>query len=138
MTLLLLLMISVGNLTGISQLDPNEEIRLLLNEFLSKVDQAEMHDRFWAEDLIYTSSSGKRFGKSEIMEGFENPSESEPEPTYSAENVDIRVYGDMATLAFTLVAEDSGTISQYLNSGTLIKRKGDWKVILWQATKKGE
>ncbi len=46
-----------------------EELTKLLHDFMEGASQndAAMHDRFWAEDLIYTSSSGERFGKVEIM-----------------------------------------------------------------------
>ncbi|MDT8321430.1 MAG: hypothetical protein RQ826_12975, partial [Xanthomonadales bacterium] len=33
----------------------------------ASVNDVEMHARFWAEDLVYTSSAGERRGKSEIM-----------------------------------------------------------------------
>ena len=45
------------------------ELTKLLRDFLdgaSRNDSA-MHDRFWAEDLIYTGSSGRRIGKPDIM-----------------------------------------------------------------------
>jgi len=117
-----------------------ENIRALLNEFLLKVDEKEMHDRFWAEELVYTGSSGRRIGKKDIMSGFEDSASSdEPKTTYTAEDVQIRVMGEMAILAFKLVANtingEESSISSYYNSGTLQKQNGQWKVILWQATK---
>ena len=42
----------------------------MLHAFLagaSRNDPA-VHDRFWSERLVYTSSTGARFGKAEIME----------------------------------------------------------------------
>ena len=47
------------------------ELNRMLNECLAgaSVNDAAAHDRFWAEDLIYTSSNGERFGKAEIMQG---------------------------------------------------------------------
>ena len=38
------------------------ELTKLLNEFLAGAshNDAAMHDRFWAEDVIYTGSSGRR------------------------------------------------------------------------------
>jgi len=118
-----------------------KEIFALVNEFLEKVDKKEMHDRFWAEDLIYTSSGGERFGKNKIMQGFgeEDSKESDaPSVKYNADDVQIRVFGKTAALAFVLVANTDGAISKYLNSGTLVKRKGEWEVVQWQATKAKE
>ncbi len=118
-----------------------KEITTLVSEFLEKVDKKEMHDRFWAEDLIYTSSGGERFGKDKIMQGFkeEDGKESEaPSVKYTADDVQISVFGKTAALAFILVANTDGAISKYLNSGTLVKRKGEWVVVQWQATKAKE
>ncbi len=44
-----------------------QEITSLLKEFLDKVDAVEMHDRFWAEDLIYTSGMGAVRTKADIL-----------------------------------------------------------------------
>jgi hypothetical protein len=45
------------------------ELTKLLKEFLAGASRndAAMHDRFWAEELIYTSSSGRRMGKADIL-----------------------------------------------------------------------
>lgn len=115
------------------------EISDLLDEFLSKVSSKEMHDRFWSDDLIYTSATGKRFGKDSIMAGFKEDNSSQSgnnTPRYSAEDKQIRVMGETAILAFTLVSKNTdGSTESYLNSGTFSKQDGLWKVILWQATK---
>lgn len=108
-----------------------------LEQFLAQNSSKAIHDAFWANDLIYTSSSGKRFGKQTIMDGF-NQDKSQPEtasPTiYSAENIDIRLYKETAVLAFTLVADNAGQFTRYFNTGTFVKRKGQWQAVAWQAT----
>ena len=45
------------------------ELTRLLLAFLDGAgrNDAAMHDRFWADDLIYTGSSGRRVGKADIM-----------------------------------------------------------------------
>lgn len=45
------------------------ELTQLLNEFLAGASHNDvaMHDRFWAEDVIYTGSAGRRRGKADIM-----------------------------------------------------------------------
>ena len=55
--------------------------------------------------------------------------------TYTAESVRVTSYGQIATLAFTLVADAEGSRTSYLNSGTLRLRAGQWQVVQWQATK---
>ncbi|MEQ8927629.1 MAG: nuclear transport factor 2 family protein, partial [Fulvivirga sp.] len=122
-----------SSLISFGQTDDKTVLTNLVNEFLSKVDSKEMHDRFWGEDLTYTSSSGTRFGKSTIMEGFsatEENENTEPGPTYSAEDIQVKILtDDVAVVAFKLVSLTSdGSITQYLNSGTFQKRKGQWKV----------
>jgi hypothetical protein len=59
---------------------------------------------------------------------------------YSGEEVDVRVYGDMAVVAFKLVGtptnEAAGAdVLYYYNTGTFLKRDGIWQVVAWQATK---
>jgi len=122
-------------------------LRQLLETFLANVDQAETHDRFWAEDLVYTSSNGTRRGKAEIMAGFKNAGDTAgdgadaPVVTYGAEDIRIREYGDTATVAFRLVADTAATAgtppghSEYFNTGTFAKRDGRWQVVAWQATR---
>ena len=45
------------------------EVTRLLHEFLAAASRNDVagHDRFWAEDLIYTRGSGSRVGKADIM-----------------------------------------------------------------------
>ena len=120
------------------------ELAKLLNEFLvgASHNDAAMHDRFWADDLIYTGSGGRRRGKAEIMKDVRStpaPKPGDPKTTYTAEDVRIQQYGNTAIVAFRLVAtteKDGKTeVTNYLNSGTFLKRKGKWQVVSWQATK---
>ena len=121
-------------------------VNQLLNDFLANSvnDDLKNHQRFWADDLIYTSSSGTRFDKSHIIDGIKanqhagNKADTLP-PVYWAENTDIRIYGDTAIVAFTLMHKENvkaNTVKQtYFNTGTLLKRNGIWQVVAWQATK---
>ena len=43
------------------------ELTILLHDFLANSNKAETHSRFWADDLVYTSSNGTRFGKDDII-----------------------------------------------------------------------
>lgn len=111
----------------------------LVDEFLAAAHQRSAHERFWADDLVYTSSSGLRFGKADILEGFaddDNDEDSSPTTIYSGEDVAVRVYGDAAVVTFKLVGTSptAGTADYYFNTGTFIRRNGVWKVVAWQAT----
>src|SRR6266542_235070 len=87
--------------------DANELTRLL-NEFLAGASRndAAVHDRFWAEDVIYTGSAGRRRGKSDIMHDVRSapaPKPGDPTTVYSAEEIRIQQYGKTAIVAFRLV-----------------------------------
>ncbi len=96
----------------------------------------EIHDNFWAEDLIYTSSNGTRFGKTEIMAGFENKTEvsNASKTIYTAEEIQINMYDNMAIVAFKMKGTTDNEVQYYYNSGTFLKRNGTWQVVNWQAT----
>jgi len=120
------------------------ELTRLLNEFLAGAarSDAATHDRFWAEDLIYTGSSGRRIGKADIMRDTRTapaPKPGDPTTTYSAEDIRIQQYGDTAIVAFRLVGatkRDGKTVlANYLNTGTFLKRNGKWQAVSWQATR---
>ena len=89
-------------------LDPGRtraEITALLTDFLSPQQNPTRaaHERFWADDLVYTSSAGKVTNKAEILKSFDEPAKEatakEPEPVYSAEEVLVRSYGTMGEMA---------------------------------------
>jgi hypothetical protein len=120
------------------------ELTRILNEFLKGAAQndGQIHGRFWAEDLIYTGSSGRRVGKSDIMRELKSaPPRKAEDPTisYSAEDVRIRQFGNTAIVAFRLVGTTSAQgktyVAQYLNTGTFLKRDGKWQAVSWQATR---
>jgi hypothetical protein len=124
----------------------SDDLTALLENFLATSDEETSHASIWADDLIYTSSDGLRFGKAEIMAGFEGSdadtasAEDAPPIVYSGEEVDIRIFGDTAIVAFKLVGTPTdkavdGDVLYYFNTGTFLKRDGVWKVIAWQATK---
>ena len=121
------------------------ELTKLLQDFLagaSKNDIA-MHDRFWADELVYTSALGRRKGKADIMRELREETSATPKPeegttVYTAEDIRIQQYGDTAVVAFRLVATtdkaETKTVANYFNTGTFLKRNGKWQVIAWQAT----
>ena len=116
----------------------------MLHAFLAgaSVNDAAAHDRFWADDLIYTGSSGRRIGKADIMNDVRSapaPKPEDPKSTFTAEDIRIQQYGTAALVAFRLVATtveaESTAVAHYFNTGFFVKRDGAWKVSGWQATK---
>ena len=120
------------------------ELTRMLNQFLAGASSNDpaVHDRFWAEDVIYTASAGRRRGKADIMRDVrETPAPKPGDATnvYTAEDIRIQQYGDTAIVAFRLVStvsKDAKTeVTNYLNSGTFVKRNGKWQVVNWQSTR---
>jgi hypothetical protein len=130
--------------------ETRRDVTNLLHEFLApgKNDKLETHERFWADDLVYTTSGGVVKTKAEIRQSFLEqalPASAKARPdirpptattVFSAEDVLVRPYGDMAALTFRLVArEPNGTVTYYRNSGTFLYRNAKWQAITWQATR---
>jgi uncharacterized protein DUF4440 len=120
------------------------ELTKLLNEFLAGASRSDpaIHDRFWAEDLIYTGSAGRRIGKADIMRDTRSapaPKPGGPVTTYTAEDIRIQQYGNTAIVAFRLIGttQRAGTIevARFFNTGTFLKRSGKWQTVGWQATR---
>jgi ketosteroid isomerase-like protein len=120
------------------------ELTKLLQDFLAGASHNDvaMHDRFWADDLIYTRSAGRRIGKADVIRDVRAapaPKPGSPTTTYTAEDIRIQQYGDAAVVAFRLVGttnnEGKIEVTNFLNSGTFIKRNGKWQVVNWQSTR---
>lgn len=139
--LLVLVFTSIGAAQSAAD---SAELTRLLNEFLAGAgrNDAAVHERFWAEDLIYTRGSGARTNKADILKGVRSAPPAKPEDpktVYTSEDVRIQQYGNTAVVAFRLVGTtDSGgniSVTKHLNTGTFVKRKGRWQAVAWQATK---
>ena len=140
-----LVMLMAFAVAALSQTAPDAaKLTALLNEFLVGAgrNDAAVHDRFWADDLIYTRSAGVRTNKDEIMKGLRTataPKPGDPVSTYTAEDIQIHQYGDTAVVAFRLVinttkSDGTKTTGNNLNTGTFVKRKGLWQAVAWQST----
>ncbi len=141
----LVLAILISTVSMQAQAAPDAgDLTKLLNEFLAGAgrNDAAIHDRFWAEDLIYTRSAGVRTNKLELMSGVRSappPKPDDPVTVYTADDIKIQQYGDAAVVAFVLVStttrpDGTKTVGHNLNTGTFIKRGGRWQVVAWQST----
>jgi ketosteroid isomerase-like protein len=118
------------------------ELTKLLRDFLAATNDPAMHERFWAEDLIYTRSAGRRVSKAEVLKDVRSapaPKPGDPKTVFTAEDLRIQQYGNTAVVAFQLVgttnSEAGPQVAKFLNSGTFVKRDGKWQVVNWQATR---
>ena len=127
--------------------DAKAEVTALLLEFLSKVGSASMHQRFWADDVIYVSNAGVVRTKADILKGMkaEEPAApagggaaapAAPGGGYAAEDVVVRQFGDTVVLNFRLAQHTAGQPdTSFRNSGVFVLRDGRWQVVSWQATR---
>ncbi len=120
------------------------ELTKLLNDFLAGASRNDVaiHERFWADDLIYTRSAGRRVNKAEVMHDVRTtpaPKPTDPITVYTAEDIQIQQYGNTAVVAFRLVATthigEAMHVANLLNSGTFVKRNGKWQAVNWQSTR---
>jgi hypothetical protein len=122
------------------------EVRALLQEFLAKVTSPAMHERFWAEDVIYVSNAGIVRTKADILKGMK--AEEPTAPTaggtpaasasggYSGEDVIVRQFGEVVVVNFRLVQHTAGKPdTSFRNTGVFVKRDGRWQAVSWQATR---
>lgn len=119
----------------------------MLNQFLADVpkNNPASYDRFFADDVIYTRNTGAVTTKADIIRGVSassgRPPRLETTTTFSAEDVMIHEYPDVAIVAFRLVAHEEHsagkppTTTNYRDTGTFLRRNGKWQVVSWQATK---
>lgn len=130
---------------ALSPVSDEAALKSLLTQFLDGAtrNDAAVHDRFWDEDLIYTRSAGVRIDKAELMEGVRSapaPKPEDPQTVFSAEEVQVRTYGDTAVVAFRLVgttttSDGKSEVAHFLNTGTFVKREGQWRAVAWQSTR---
>ena len=129
----------IEKLDSAMSLDDEAELTEMLHQFLGASDERETHVDFWADDLVYTSSNGTRFGKADILAGFEETDEdesTEPAMAYTGEDVKVQIFGTTAIVTFQLVGtpEDGSEAKNFFNTGTFLKRDGKWRAVAWQAT----
>lgn len=120
-----------------------QEVQQAIETFLygASVNDSVAHRAFWSEQLTYTSSSGKRFGWSELAQGFSDApplAESKVTAWYTGENFEFKRFGDAILVNFTLVltpVDSKEPTQRFYNTGVLQKQNGQWRAVNWNATK---
>jgi hypothetical protein len=130
-----------------SEVNSARTVLLMLRDFLEAVGRGRDSDRqifenFFADDVIYTSSTGITITKEEIMKILDVRSPSRFKGTCTAEDIKVHPYDDAVVVNFCMVmhSESRGRpeISYFRNTGTFVKRGGRWQVVAWQATRAPE
>lgn len=106
----------------------------------ASINDVQAHAAFWAPELTYTSSSGVRFGKTQLMDGMTATTttpEDEVSAWYTAEDIELKAFGPSIIINFTLVATDvaTGKRETFLNTGVMVERQGQWQAVNWNATR---
>lgn len=123
-----------------------EQVTALLKEFMDAAgrDDRGVFDKFFADDVVFTRSTGAVITKADIMSSLGKAPATPPEKTtYSAEDITVHVYNGMAVVAFRLVGrtelkDGAAEKTNYRNTGIFLERDGKWQVLAWQATKIAE
>jgi len=117
------------------------ELTTLLKQFLEAAGRSDraMFVRFFADDVIYTRGSGVVVTKPQILANIDTRA-AEGQSTYTAEDITVHEYGDTAVVAFRLEgrtehADKSVEAAHFRNTGTFMRRNGQWQAIAWQATR---
>jgi ketosteroid isomerase-like protein len=115
-------------------------IEQLVRDFLRNVpkNDPKVFQEFFADDVIYTRSAGVTVNKAEILKNIGVRAANEPEVTYEADDVTVHPYGNMAVINFRLVQHNGAQTNYFRNTGTFLKRHGQWQAVAWQATKAAE
>ncbi|MGQ4277206.1 DUF4440 domain-containing protein [Pseudidiomarina sp. E22-M8] len=119
-----------------------QQVVAAIDAFLygASINDVQAHDKFWAPELTYTSSRGTRYGKSELMHSLvatEATAEGEVTAWYTAEDVELKSFGDAIIVNFTLVSTQVADQSRetFLNTGVLVNRRDGWQAVNWNATR---
>jgi ketosteroid isomerase-like protein len=117
-----------------------KELIALIQKFLSDVPRNERatFDRFFADDVVYTRGTGQVITKKDILADTGNSTAPRAKPAYEAQDFQVHQYGDLAVVNFRLVMHatenDKPVMRAFRNTGTLMKRNGQWQAVAWQAT----
>lgn len=140
-----LLALAIGAPATAADAPATAELTQLLHNFLkaASTNDAATFDSFFADDVIYTRSSGVTITKADIMRGLRGQGTEASRPaerasqTYDADQITIHQHGDMAVVAFRLIAipQAGGAPQYYRNTGTFFKQNGKWQAVAWQSTK---
>jgi uncharacterized protein DUF4440 len=117
-----------------------QELITLIQTFLNDVPKNERvtFDRFFAEDIIYTRGTGQVITKKDILADTGNSTAPRANATYEGRDFKVHQYGDLAVVNFRLTMHatenDKPVTRTFRNTGTFMKRNGQWQAIAWQAT----
>jgi hypothetical protein len=117
------------------------QLTQMVRDFLADVPKGDrkVFDTFFADDVIYTRSTGVTVNKAEILKNIDVRAANQPQATFEADGFTVHPYGESAVVNFRLVMHDVADgkpVTVYFrNTGSFVKRHGRWQVVAWQATR---
>ncbi len=118
-----------------------QQVTQLVRDFLAAVPRGEKQtfDNFFADDVIYTRSTGVTVAKADIIKNIGVRATNEPQATFEADDFTVHSYGGTAVVNFRLIMHNieggKPTTVYFRNTGTFLWRNHKWQVVAWQATK---
>jgi ketosteroid isomerase-like protein len=114
-----------------------KQVTQLVRDFLANVpkNDPKVFENFFADDVIYTRSAGVTVNKTEILKNIDVRTVNEPGATYDADDFTVHPYGDVAVVNFRLIQHNGSQTNYFRNTGTFLKRHGQWQAVAWQATR---
>jgi ketosteroid isomerase-like protein len=116
-------------------------VLMMLRDFLAAVAQGDkkVFEKFFADDVVYTSSAGVTMDKAAVMKTIGAHAETGSKATYRAEDITVHPYEGVVVVNFRMVMDDEEDgrreTACFRNTGTFLKRSGQWQVVAWHATK---
>lgn len=116
-------------------------VEQMVRNFLADVPKGDrkVFEGFFAEDVIYTRSTGVTVDRPEILKNIDVRAANEPQATFEADGFTVHPYGETAVVNFRLVMHNvvngKPETAYFRNTGTFLKRNGKWQVVAWQATR---
>jgi hypothetical protein len=111
-----------------------------LRDFLAAAASGDkkVFESFFADDVIYTGSSGSRMDKAAVMKSIGAHVANGSKVAYRAEDITVHPYNNTVIVNFCMAVDDEGRSKRetlyFRNTGTFLKRRGKWQAVAWQAT----
>src|SRR2546427_9722445 len=101
-------------------------VLMMLRDFLAAVAHGDkkVSDKLFADDVIYTISTGVTMDKSEVMKTIGAHAENGSKATYRAEDITVHPYEGMVVVNFRMVMDDENDGQRetacFRNTGTFL------------------
>jgi hypothetical protein len=95
-------------------------------------------ESFFADDVIYTGSSGARMDKAAVMKSIGARLGNGAKVAYRAEDITVHPYDNTVIVNFRMAVDGEHRGRRetlyFRNTGTFLKLRGKWQVVAWHAT----